>query len=183
VIPYAPSLAMRESTVGVADTWGLTQQANRRPAAGTLSDGSGGAPFDVGLVDSLNNAQVAIHRVAQYAECFLVSGTVVCGDRVCDAVEFNQNGALAETAFIHLGRVPSRKHPAAGFLKRGSGELRIGGESLGVVNRAIDGNPIRFGHGCRQVVVGREYACWDSSGQNMHLAYVGYRTDTSFVPY
>lgn len=54
-----------------------------------LTAGFGGAPSNFGLIDSLDNAQVPIHCIAQHPECFLVPGTVVCGDRLRDAVEFN----------------------------------------------------------------------------------------------
>src|SRR5216683_1100145 len=60
------------------------------------------------LFDTLDNAQFPIHGLAQHAECFLIGGTVVRGDRLCDAVEFNQNGTLAEAALINL-----RRHPAS----------------------------------------------------------------------
>ena len=132
--------------------------------ATALGDEFGGATSGCALVDRLDNAQVPIHCVAQYAECFLICRTVVCGDRLCDAIELDKNGALVETVVIDLGGIPSRKYPRAGFLKRGSGELRICGESLWVVNRAIRGNPVRFGHGKMNVVVERDYARRDSAG-------------------
>ena len=43
-------------------------------------------------------------------------GTVVRGDRLCDAVEFDQNGAMAKTAVIDLGWIASRKNSRTGCL-------------------------------------------------------------------
>jgi len=103
--------------------------------------------MNCGLVGALDNPQVPINCIAQYTESFLIRRTVVCGDRLCDAVELDQNGALAEAALIHLGREPPGEDARAGFLERGSGKLGIGGESLRVVNGTICGNPVRFGHG------------------------------------
>src|SRR5205085_2079731 len=89
---------------------------------------------------------VSIDSLAQYPKCFLIRRTVVRGDRLCDAIELNQNGALAEAALIHLRRHPTREEAPAGLLERGTGELGIGSESLRVVNRTVRRNPIRFGH-------------------------------------
>jgi hypothetical protein len=110
------------------------------------------------LGDSLDNAYVPIHCVAQHTECFLVPGAVVCGDCLHDAVEFNQDGAQTEAAVIHLGGIASREYPSAGTLKRGAGELPVSGESFGVVNSAIRGNPIGIGHRKVKVVVERDGA-------------------------
>src|SRR6266404_4204326 len=71
-----------------------------------------------GLLDTFDNAQVPIDGVTQYAERLLIGGAVVRSDRVCDAGEFKQNGALAQTVLIHLRRRPSREEAPAGVLKR-----------------------------------------------------------------
>jgi len=73
----------------------------------------------------------------------------------------SKTGALVETTVIHLGRVPSRKNARASLQKRASAKLCISGESVGVVNGAIRGNPIRFWHGTMIVVVGRDYGFKD----------------------
>jgi hypothetical protein len=68
------------------------------------------------LFDTLDNAQIAIDGAAEYAQCFLIRRTVVRGDRLCDAAEFDQNCALAETALIHLRREPTREEAPARVL-------------------------------------------------------------------
>ena len=67
-------------------------------------------------------------------------------DRLCNAFEFNQNGALAETALIHLRWHSTREEAPAGLLERGTSELGISSECFRVVNRTVGRNPVRFGH-------------------------------------
>lgn len=66
------------------------------------------------LVDSLDDAQVPIDCLAQYAQRFLVCSAVVRRDRLRDAVELDQNGALVEAVVIHWAGVPrARTRPPA----------------------------------------------------------------------
>ncbi len=67
-------------------------------------------------------------------------------DRLSNAVEFNQNRALVESAVIYLSWIPSRENASTGLQGSGTAKLCVSGESLGVANSAIRGNPIGFGH-------------------------------------
>jgi hypothetical protein len=97
------------------------------------------------LVDAFDNAQVPISPLAQHAECFLVGGAVVCGDRLRDAVEFDQDGPLTQAALIGVGWSPARQETRAGLLQRGSRKLGIRGQRLRIVNGAIRSNPVGLG--------------------------------------
>src|SRR5690242_21822490 len=52
------------------------------------------------LLDTLHDAQVSIHCVAQDIERLLIRGAVVRGDRLRNAREFDQDGALGEAALV-----------------------------------------------------------------------------------
>ncbi len=74
-------------------------------------------------------------------------------DRLCDAVELNQNSALTKSFLVDLRRDPAREEAPAGVLKGGTAELGISGESFRVVNRTVCSNPVRFGHGKKIAMV------------------------------
>ena len=101
------------------------------------------------LVRPLDNAQIAIDRLPQYAQGFLVPGTVVRGDRLRDAVELDEDRALTEATVIHLSGDPAREETAAGLLERRAGQLGICSESFSVVNGTVRRYPIGFGHGIK----------------------------------
>src|SRR5438552_4129725 len=90
--------------------------AQARVVSFAISSRPTGSGKNCSLFGALDDAQVPIHGLAQHAERFLVGGTVVRGDRLCDAVELEQNGTLAETALVHLRGHPAREEAPAGFL-------------------------------------------------------------------
>src|SRR4029453_15561774 len=97
-------------------------------------------------VDTLDNPQLAVAALAERAPRFLICRTVVRGDRLRDAVELDHDGSLFEAQLVHLCRQPAREKTPARPPQRGSRELGVRRERRGVVNRAIEGDPIRFGH-------------------------------------
>ncbi len=52
--------------------------------------------------DSLDDAQVTISAIAKCAQCLLIFRTIVCGDRLRDAVKLNDDRALFEARFRRL---------------------------------------------------------------------------------
>jgi len=67
------------------------------------------------VVDAFDDAHVVLRRIAQDIECGLVAGAVVSGDRLGEAVELDQYGALIYAGFISLGGVAAGEEaPTAG---------------------------------------------------------------------
>jgi len=119
-------------------------------------------PIHFGLFDTLDNPHIPINGIAQYSECFPIRRTIMRSDRLCDAVELNQNSALAKAALIDLCRDPAREEAPASALKCGNRESGISSESFRVVNRTVCSNPVRFGHGKKTAMVVEED--WAYSG-------------------
>ena len=56
-------------------------------------------------LDAFDDTQVAVDRIAKHFERLLITGTVVRGGGLCDAVELDQHDALANAFLISLGGV------------------------------------------------------------------------------
>lgn len=77
----------------------------------------------------------------------------MCGDRLRDAAELNENGALTKTFVIDLCRNAACQDAPARALKSGASELGISSKSFRVADGMVCGNPIRFGHGKKIAIV------------------------------
>ena len=96
---------------------------------------------------TLDDAQVALGGAVEHAQRLLISRPVVGLGGGLDAVEFDDDDALGEARFVGLGSVAAGEEASAGGLDRGAGEFGVGGELVGVVDRAIGRDPVGFGHG------------------------------------
>src|ERR1700733_274557 len=95
-----------------------------------------------GSVDSLDDAHVALGGIAQRDECRLVAGAVVRGDRLGDAGELDQDGALVDAGLIGLGSAAAGEELAAACGDRRAGQLGVLGKRSGVGDRAVAGDPV-----------------------------------------
>ena len=94
----------------------------------------------------LDDAEIAHRAVAERLERFLIGGRVMRGDRLRDAVPFDNDGAFLLPGLVgHLRNAAGEKPGAAGG-ERGPGELGIGRDLGGVLDRTIDTDPVGFGH-------------------------------------
>src|SRR3984893_12981750 len=84
-----------------------------------------------GSVDSLDDAHVALRGIAQRDECRLIAGAVVRGDRLGDAGELDQDGALVDAGLIGLGSAAAGEEAAAAGGDRGAGQLGVLGKRAG----------------------------------------------------
>src|SRR5215471_9721115 len=97
-------------------------------------------------LDAFDDTQVAVDRVAEHFERSLITGTVVRGGGLRDAVELDQHDAFLAAFLVSLGGSATGEKAAAGGGDRRSGELGIGGKRVRVGNRKVGRNPISFGH-------------------------------------
>src|SRR5260221_7088693 len=114
---------------------------------GTLRTQASMAEIFMPSRNSFDDAQVAFAGVAQHAQRLLVARAVVRGDRLRDALELGHDGALVQPALVCLrGRRRADQETPARRLDRRRGELRVRGERVGVLDRAVTHYPIRLGH-------------------------------------
>src|SRR6185437_1331943 len=105
-----------------------------------------------GLLHALDDPEIAVDRsLAEHAQRFLVRSAVVAGSRLRHAGEFDHHGPHEQAALVRVRRGAAREELAAGRVDRGPGELRVGRELLGIVDRAVEGNPIPLRHGITSV--------------------------------
>ena len=99
------------------------------------------------VVDAFDDANVALRSIAQDCECGLVAGAVVGGNRLSEAVELDQYGALINPDLISFGNTAAREVATATGENGRNGKLCIFFTRRGVVDRAIAHDPVCFGHG------------------------------------
>src|SRR6516165_9711559 len=80
-------------------------------------------------------------------ERLAVFRAVVRGDRLLDAGEFRHHNALLPPRLEGGGRVAAREVSHAVFRQRSRRKLGVGGDLGGVLDFAIAGDPVAFGHG------------------------------------
>src|SRR5687768_9586169 len=68
------------------------------------------------------------------------------GDRLGQVFELGDHGALVQAALIGLRRRGAHEKAPARGLDRRAGELRVGGDLVGVLDRAVTDYPVRLGH-------------------------------------
>src|SRR5262249_20716455 len=89
---------------------------------------------------------VAIRRLAQHLQRFLITRTVVSGDRLLDAVELDDDQALRNAGLVGFcGSAAGQETATAGGDRR-SRDLGIGRQGLGIRDRTIARHPIRLRH-------------------------------------
>lgn len=102
----------------------------------------------------------------------------MCGDRLREAVEFNQYRSLLNSALIDLRRNPARKEASAGTLQRRTGKFGVSGDSFRVMNGTVNGNPVGFWHGRQDRFVGWGY--FDCSGYGTNFpTWAGTESNTN----
>ena len=94
------------------------------------------------VVNTFDDAQVALRRVAQSTQSGLVAWAVVGSDRLGEAVKFDQYGTLLDAALICLsGDTASEKAPTTRKDRRNS-QFCVCFTCCGVGDRAIANDPI-----------------------------------------
>jgi hypothetical protein len=99
------------------------------------------------LLDTFDDAHVALGAVAQRGERLLIGRTVMCRHGLLDAVELNQNGALHEPVFVDFGRFAARKKTGAVSNESGASQLGIGCKFFWIFDSAVRADPIGFWYG------------------------------------
>src|SRR2546422_4893452 len=96
--------------------------------------------------DAFAEAHVPLGGVAEHAQRFLVAGAVVRGDGALEAVEFHHHRALVDPVLVGLRRHAAYEEAPARRLHRGAGDLRVGGERRGILDRVVAGDEVGLGH-------------------------------------
>src|ERR1700693_5391187 len=105
-----PARRSRSATAISADCW-IRSRRNRAAS-----------------VDSLDDAHVALRRIAQRDQRRLVARAVMRGDRLRDAGELDQHGALVDAGLIGLGGAAAGEEAAAAGDDGGAGKLGVLGQ-------------------------------------------------------
>src|SRR5437762_2658726 len=106
----------------------------------------GGGVVRVVSAYALDDPHIALDRVAEDLQRLLVSRAVVRRDRLLHAVELDHHGALVDPRLVHLRGVAAHEVAPARRLQSGGGDLRVGSERIGVLDRVITDYPIGLGH-------------------------------------
>src|SRR6516225_11705685 len=114
------------------------------PVARTLQDA-----IAAGLLQPLDNAQVAHGAVAERAQRLPIGCAVMGGDGLLDARKFGNDDALAQARLVDHSGGAAREIAPAERSDRLRRELRVCGKLVGVGDRAIAGHPVCFRHGFR----------------------------------
>src|SRR6185437_14890676 len=100
-----------------------------------------------GLLHALHDPEIPVGRpLAEHAQRFLIARAVMTGDRVRHAGEFDHDGSQQHAALVRMRRDAAREELAARGLDRRAGELRIRRDLLGMVDRAVERNPVALCH-------------------------------------
>src|SRR5579859_7324736 len=97
-------------------------------------------------LDTLDDAQVALAALAERVEGLAIVGAVMGGNSLCDALEFDDDGALREAVLVGLDRNTPSEKAAAVPGDRGSCEFGVSRERVGIGYRAIAADPVTLGH-------------------------------------
>src|SRR3970040_1452510 len=99
------------------------------------------------MSDALDDTDLPLRAVAQGSQCRLIGGTVVRGHGLRDTFELDQHGALLQTQLVNLRGLAARQEATAVATECRAGELRVRGELVGVLYRAVCADPIGLWHG------------------------------------
>jgi hypothetical protein len=100
------------------------------------------------VIDTLDDAHVAFCRIAQDSERCLVGWAVVRGDRLGEALKFDQHGAFIDAGFVRFRRATAGEEAPTGGADGRNSKLGVFLQCHGVGDRAIADYAVRFGHGC-----------------------------------
>jgi hypothetical protein len=97
-------------------------------------------------VNTFHDPEVTLRRTAKDSQCGLVAGAFMSSDRLGEAVELDQYGALIDAA-LRLGREAAGKESPSAGEDGGNGKLGVCVSCRGVGDRAITDDPVCLGHG------------------------------------
>src|SRR5215831_19172824 len=116
------------------------------------SFGTAGAIMKSGSGNSLDDPDVALGGAAELLERGLIARAVVRRGRLRDAVELDDDDALALPALVRLRRRAADEEASAPGLDGGCRELRVRGERVGILDGVIARDPVRLCHDGSPVV-------------------------------
>lgn len=94
-------------------------------------------------VEALDDAEVALDAVSKCGQRLLVSGTRMCGDCLFEAVELDQDGALAYSGVVCDDPAAAGEQPPARGLDGWTGQLVVGSKPLRVCDGAVEVGRLR----------------------------------------
>src|SRR5262249_48205323 len=97
-------------------------------------------------LNAFNDSDLALDRPFEQLLRGTVFGAFNRGDGLLHAVEFDQNHALLQSAFVAFDCDRASQDAAAAFFDRGTGEFRILSESSGIRNGIVERYPIASCH-------------------------------------
>src|SRR5215831_4090850 len=110
------------------------------------SFGTAGAIMKSGSGNSLDDPDVALGGAAELLERGLIARAVVGRGRLRDAVELDDDDALALPGLVGLRRHATDEEASARRLDGRCRELRVSGHRVGILDSVIAHDPVRLCH-------------------------------------
>src|SRR5882757_3934433 len=103
-------------------------------------------------VEAFDDAEVALEAVGEYGQRLLVGRALVCGGRLFEAVELDQDDALGDSGFVcdDPAAAAGERPPACGVDGQ-TGQFVVEIKHLRVCDGGVDADPVALGHGTSSV--------------------------------
>ena len=112
------------------------------------------------LLDAFDDAEVAGYAAIERLKGFFIFRRFVGGDGGVQGVKLDKRGALDFAGLKGLGRFAATEKSAAGSHNRGTGDFRIRGQFLFVIDCLIGTDPLDFWHDCLPGCAGSSISFW-----------------------